>query len=160
MRKTQTVTIDVNIPRRLTPLQEWREAIETRTQDGQGPSIIPGDGFLDYCYLPLPYAPPYAVDLDALLDALGVEVGEIVEEEVVLYDSFNPNPVLLATATRSTDSVFLLPSRALRVQDVWFDSLHADPETMWQFEPTQTITTTEALPSAVLVQVLYVAGDP
>lgn len=158
-RRTMTILIDVNIPRKSTPLQEWREGIETRTQEGQGPAVIPGDGFLDYCPLPLPGAAPLVVDLDALLDALGIQVGEIDNGEVVLYDSLNPNPVLLATAARDTNSEFTTPTPALRVTDVWFDSLHADPEDMWQFIAPNTITTTEPLPSSILVQVLYVGGS-
>lgn len=156
MRKTQTLTIEVNIPRKTTPLQEWREAIETRTQDGQGPTIIPGDGFKDYCPIPLPSAPVLEVDLDAILDDIGIEVGEIDNGEVILYDEINPNPVLLALASRSTATSFSIPSEALRIQDVWFDYLHADPESMWQFVEPTTITTTASLPSDMLVQVLYV----
>ena len=155
MRKTQTVTIDVNIPRKTTPLQEWREAVETRTQGGDGPSVIPG---YDYCPVPLPGAPVSSVDVDAILDAIGAQIGEVDNGEAILYDSLNPHPVLLATATRLTSSSFSLPTPALRVQDVWFDSLHADPEDMWQFTPETLITTTVPLDSAVLVQVLYI-GD-
>lgn len=156
MHKTQTVFIDVNHPRKTTPLQEWRESIEARTNQERGPSINAGSGFLDYCPLPLPAAPVLQVDLDAILDSFGLEVGEVAEGGVVLYDSFNQQPVLLAHAARVTGTSFTLPTHASRVTDVWFDSLHADPETMWQFSPDTSLTTTASLDPAVLVQALYI----
>lgn len=157
MRKTQTAFIDLNIPRKKTPLQEWREQIESRTQQGRGPSTGQIGGGLDYCPIALPGAPVLNINLDDILDSFGLEVGEVdAQNEVVLYDSFNQQPVLLANATRVTGTSFTLPTHASWVVDVWFDSLHADPETMWQFTADTTITTTASLDSQVIVQVLYV----
>ena len=156
MHKTVTAFIDVNVPRKKTPLQEIREQIESRTQQGRGPSIIIGDPGLDYCPVPLPMAPILQVDLDAILDSFGNQVGEVDDGEVILYDSLNQQPVLLAQASRVTSTSFTLPTDATWIVDVWFDWLHADPETMWQFSPDTTITTTASLPTDMLVQVLYV----
>jgi len=156
MRKRQTVFIDLNTPRKKTPLQEWREGVEARTNQGRGPSLIPGGSFLDYCELPLAPAPVLTIDLDAILDELGAVVGEVTDGEVVLYDSLNRQPVLLALADRATSTSFTLPTTATRIAGVWFDSLHADPESMWQFTPDVSISTTAPLPTGMLVQVLYV----
>lgn len=156
MRKTQTIFVDVNHPRKKTPLQEWRESIEARTNQGRGSTLTPGATGLDYCPLPLPSAPVLNIDLDAILDSFGLQVGEVDNGEIILYDSFNQQPVLLALAARLTGTTFSLPTAASYVVDVWFDSLHADPETMWQFDADTSITTTAPLDSMVLVQVLYV----
>lgn len=156
MHKTQTAFIDVNVPRKKTPLQELREQIEARTNQGRGPSIISGDTSLEYCAYFLPGAPVLTVDLDAILDSFGNQVGEIDNGEVILYDSLDQQPVLFAQANRVTSASFNTPSDATYVVDVWFDWLHANPETMWQFNPDTSITTTADLDSQVLVQVLYV----
>lgn len=156
MRKTETIIVDVNAPRKITPLQEIRERVESRTQDGLGPTVIHGDPSLEYCPVTLPAAPVLRVDLDAILDSFGIQVGEIDQEEVILYDSFDPQPVLIALASRVTGTSFTIPSHATYVVDVWFDSLHADPDTMWQFTPDTQLTTTASLDPATLVQVLYV----
>jgi hypothetical protein len=157
MRKTKTIVVDVNTPRKLTPLQEIREAVEARTQGGQSPVLTPGSGFLDYCEGFLPPKPVLKIDLDAILDSLGATVGEVGDGgQVILYDSMDKEPVLLALASRVTSTSFTLPTDATYVVDVWFDSLHADPEDMWQFTPDTSITTTAELPDDMLVQVLYV----
>ena len=156
MNKTVTAFIDVNVPRKKTPLQEIRESVEARTQGGRGPSLITIGGGLDYCPLPLPSAPVLNIDIDAILDSFGLQVGEVSDGEVILYDSLNQQPVLLANASRVTGTSFTLPTHATYVIDVWFDYLHADPETMWQFTPDTSITTTASLDSNVIVTVLYV----
>lgn len=155
MHKTVTAFIDVNVPRKQTVLAEIREAIEARTEQYRPPTGTEGTG-LDYCEDFLPPGDIYKIDVDAILDALGDQVGEVDDGEVVLYDTLDPNPILLAVASRDTSTSFTLPTVAQYVVDVWFDSLHADPVDMWQFTPDTSITTTASLPADMLVQVLYV----
>jgi hypothetical protein len=153
MQKTRTLFIAVNTPRRRTPESgQISQQVSQQTQL-RGPS---SSGTLPYCPVDLPPAATLYVSGSNILDDLGNVWGTIESGIPIPTDSFNQNPVLLALAARITSTQFNLPTNAERVVDVWFDSLHSDPETMWTFSPDLTINTTAALDSQILVQALYI----